>query len=133
MLPESETGSVLLVDDDAAVRRIIKTYLLRKGIPIIDVPSGDEAWKIVSSPHSRIQLLITDLMMPGMTGVGLASLVRASGHLFPIILITGYCQEPAGPCFDMEVMAKPLDLGVLLAKVKNLIHAAPVPESTQIC
>ena len=115
-----EAPCVLLVDDDPLVRRMIKTYLERRGVPILDAPSGDEAWQILSSQPSSIRLLITDLIMPGISGSELARKVRAAGYGFPIILISGYSGDVPEIGEDTDCMRKPLDLKVLAARITEL-------------
>ena len=127
-----ETASVLLVDDDSAVRRMIMTYLQRKGISTIDAPSGDAAWQIISRRPSQIQVLITDLIMPGMSGAELVRNVRRAGYFFPVIMITGYCYEPVGPTDTEECLQKPVDLPALVARVNELIAAQCVP-GVRVC
>ena len=120
---------VLLVDDDPAVRRMIKTYLERRGVVVVDAPSANEAWRILSGKSSSVQLLITDQMMPGISGEELIRNVRAAGFEFPIILMSGYSDESRELCDGVDCLRKPLDFKVLASRVSELIGmaAAPVP------
>jgi CheY-like chemotaxis protein len=116
--------SVLLVDDDSAVRALIKIYLQRDGIPVIDASSGEEAVEIFSRDASRISLVVTDVMMPGMSGRELAARVRHSQPDVPVLLISGYCDElPAEPD-GLRCLPKPLDFRQFLDEVSALATAS---------
>jgi two-component system cell cycle sensor histidine kinase/response regulator CckA len=118
----SGTGNVLLVDDDPAVRLMIKTYLRQQGISIIDTASGEEAWEIIAQEPSRIQLLVTDLLMPGMPGKELARRVREAGYGFPVLFLSGYVTDEDETYEGMDCLPKPLDLPTFVAKVTGLIE-----------
>ena len=123
-----EAPYVLLVDDDQAVRLMIKTYLERRGVPVRDAASGDEAWQILSSHPSSVRLLITDLLMPGISGAELVRSVRAAGYSFPIILMSGYSGDVPEIGEDVDCMRKPLDLKALVARICELTRM-----SVQLC
>ena len=80
---------VLLAEDDAVSRRVVKTFLARWGFEVVAVPDGDEAWRILQGPDAP-NLIILDWMMPGVGGVELCRRVREGGHPSPayIILLT---------------------------------------------
>jgi DNA-binding response OmpR family regulator len=112
--------SVLLVDDDSAIRTLIKIYLQRDGIPVVDAASGEEALGLFLRDVSRFSLLITDVIMPGMSGRDLAARLREHRPDFPVLLISGYCDElPAEPD-GLRCFQKPLDFNELLAEVAAL-------------
>src|SRR5690606_8004966 len=66
----SET--VLLVDDDEAVRQVLATQLSALGYTVVESPSGDDALQCLARSDCSVDLLLTDVMMPGMTGYELA-------------------------------------------------------------
>lgn len=119
----SESGIVLLVDDDPAVRRMIKSYLRRHGIQVMDIASGEEAWRVISAQPSRIDLLITDMLMPAMDGKELLQHIREAGYGFPILFISGYFPEDPETCAGIDCLRKPLDLTAFVTKVATLIES----------
>jgi CheY-like chemotaxis protein len=119
----SPNRSVLLVDDDSAVRTLIKVYLQRDGIPVIDASSGEEAVEIFARDASRISLVITDVIMPGMSGRELAARVRDSQPDVPVLLISGYCDELPAETDGLRCLPKPLDFKQLLQEVSALAGA----------
>jgi two-component system, OmpR family, response regulator len=117
----SEYGSVLLVDDDPAIRRTIKKYLQRNGIRAVDTGSAEEAWRIISAAPSQIELLITDLLMPGTSGRDLLQRVREAGYSFPVLVISGHFMEDGGCLAGAGCIRKPLDITAFLTRVAALI------------
>src|SRR6476620_11238738 len=110
----SAYGSVLLVDDDPAVRRMIKKYLTKNGIRAIDTGSAEEAWQMISAEPSHIDLLITDLLMPGTSGRDLVQRVREAGYSFPVLMISGHFPEDGGSLAGAACIRKPLDITAFL-------------------
>ena len=116
MRPERDPealDSVLVVDDDPAVSRVVQRMLTAKGYEVVAVNNGQEAidtiWK------RRFDLVLSDIQMPGMSGVDLLSIVRAYDLDVPVILMTGT------PTLQTAVEA--LRLGALQYLVK------PVPSA----
>jgi DNA-binding response OmpR family regulator len=119
----SRTGNVLLVDDDPAVRRMITTYLRRHGIQITDSASAEEAWRIIAAQPSQIDLLITDLLMPAVSGKDLVQRVREAGYGFPILFVSGYFMDGTDTCAGVDCLRKPLDLTAFVTRVEALIES----------
>ena len=117
----SAHGSVLLVDDDPGVRRTIKKYLEKNGIRTVDTGSAEEAWQVISSQPSHIELLVTDLLMPGTTGRDLVQRVREAGFSFPVLMISGHFSEDGGSLAGAACIRKPLDITAFLTRVAALI------------
>jgi PAS domain S-box-containing protein len=80
---------VLIVDDDAFVRTYLGRLLNLEGVEVIQVESGEEALKTLEGPGSGVDLMITDLWMPGMDGLALVDLVRQRRLTFPVMLVSG--------------------------------------------
>jgi len=96
--PASETErheTILLVDDDIALREVASEVLGKMGYTVLSAMNGEEALAIFREHQQEIDLMLTDVIMPGMGGVELARRVRASGAEIPIILATGYDREQA--------------------------------------
>jgi len=84
---------VLLVDDDVMVRRASKRMLQRAGYEVLEAEDGETALEIAKRPETRIDLLLTDLMMPGLSGRDVIARFRLIRAGTPIICVTGYAAE----------------------------------------
>lgn len=113
---------ILLADDDELVRAGTAEMLVHAGHEVIEAASGTAALAIFEA-DKRIELLITDNLMPGMTGPALILRVRRSAPNLPILLITGYASDGdiAG---NVGLLAKPFREAGLLAAVRNLLSDA---------
>ncbi len=96
-LPPSEQrsprrGSVLLVEDEESVRKFTRLTLEGNGYSVMDAPDGDTALRILDS-LPRVDLLVTDLTMPGIDGRELASQVRALQPAVGVVVMSGYVPD----------------------------------------
>jgi len=125
-LPKGKGETILFVEDDPAVQRIYTTMLRRLGYEVLVGSNGDEAMRIASE-HPEICLVLTDLVMPLMSGTELAEELR---HLLPnakIVLTSGYASEPGaqtGPIAGTTFLPKPLSRDILACKLRELIESA---------
>jgi CheY-like chemotaxis protein len=99
-------GRILVIDDDAGVRRFIVECLEMLGYQVSQAASGQEGVAILRSDEP--DLLIVDYAMPGMNGVEVVQMARERAPNLPIILATGYA--------DMDAVDKVIGLGALLRK-----------------
>jgi PAS domain S-box-containing protein len=83
-------GSILLVEDQEAVRGLISKVLAASGYHVIEAGSGSEALALQNSQVGAIDLLITDMVMPGMSGRELASRLKARRETLRVLFISGY-------------------------------------------
>lgn len=124
-LPQVASGQsggmkVLLVDDDDAVREVCATMLEEIGCTVVHVSSGQEALQALGS--STFTAMVTDVAMPGMSGVELACKTRESLPDLPILFASGYADlEMFGDQLNEEVvMKKPYRLAELAARLHAL-------------
>ncbi|MGV3757736.1 MAG: ATP-binding protein, partial [Verrucomicrobiota bacterium] len=88
---------ILLVEDEVAVRNLCRRLLERLGYTVLEAETGVAALEVWKNEKQRIQLLLTDMVMPeGMTGHELAEIVRLDNPKLPVILSTGYSPESLG-------------------------------------
>jgi DNA-binding response OmpR family regulator len=81
------TDQVLLVDDDKSTLGLFKVVLGRAGYSVITARTADEAWKIISDGRQRIDLVLTDVAMPGtFDGIELAERVRLGRSGLPVLI-----------------------------------------------
>jgi two-component system NtrC family sensor kinase len=87
-------GRVLLVDDNLEVMAVIRTMLVAMGLEVESTDRAATALNQLSTQPGRFNLVLTDIVMPGMNGVDLAREVRASYPALPVILMSGYYDAP---------------------------------------
>ncbi len=83
---------ILVVDDEEAVRELTLEILRRHGYRPLGVPSGSEA--LAALDEESFDLILSDVVMPGMTGVELLDELQARAHDIPVVLMTGGSPEP---------------------------------------
>jgi two-component system, cell cycle sensor histidine kinase and response regulator CckA len=114
-------GTVLIAEDEESVRMLVRTVLSGAGFRVIEAASGTEAARMVRAMEEPLDLLITDVVMPGMIGPDLVRLTRDRYPQTRILYITGYATHsavPPGFVGDDEVlMQKPFLPHELLARV----------------
>jgi len=86
-------GTVLVADDDDGTRAVVGRILQRAGYRVHLVPDGMQALRQLESDPSAFDLLVTDVVMPGLTGPQLASRVRAQQPTLPILFMSGYPED----------------------------------------
>jgi len=120
-------GTVLLVEDEDAVRVFGSPALRNKGYRVLEATDGEHALDVISEYGDPIDLIITDVMMPGMDGHTLVGLVRSELPDIKIILMSGYAEEaiPGGIADDGSIhfLPKPFSLMELAGKVKEVLTA----------
>jgi two-component system cell cycle sensor histidine kinase/response regulator CckA len=83
--------SILLVDDEETIRRLMKAVLAETGYRILQAASSDEALGVLETPGHGVQLVVTDIQMPpGMDGLSLVETVRRRYPNLPVLFISGY-------------------------------------------
>ena len=89
--PLSDRKRLLVVDDEAPILKLVTRILAIDNYEITSAESGDEAAQMVSRPdYPGVDLLVTDLMMPGMTGRDLAAIVRGKYPKSRVLYVTGF-------------------------------------------
>jgi signal transduction histidine kinase len=111
---------VLFVDDDFLIRLSTASLLEDLGHTVIKAASGAEALEILGRGQ-KIDVLITDYAMPGMTGVQLAEAVRVLLPRLPILLATGYADLPALADLDLPRLSKPYHQRELAQQIGSLL------------
>ena len=124
--PEALHGeTVLIVEDDPAVRLLVSAVLSELGYAFVEASDADGAVPILNSTQ-RIDLLISDVGLPGMNGRQLAEVGRQYRPGLKVLFITGYAEHAAvrGGFLDsgMQMITKPFTFDLLTAKVREMIN-----------
>jgi two-component system cell cycle sensor histidine kinase/response regulator CckA len=117
------TARILLVEDEDAVRTFSTRALTNKGYEVITAEHGEAGLSVFKEQIKPIDLLITDVMMPGMDGPTLAKEIRAVMPNLKIIFVSGYTEEKLKDTLGDRIffLAKPFTLKQLAAKVKDVL------------
>jgi signal transduction histidine kinase len=117
--------TVLIVEDDPAVRILVRTVLSDLGYAFVEAADADSAVPILDSAQ-RIDLMISDVGLPGMNGRQLAEIGRQYRPELKVLFITGYAEHAAvrGGFLDpgMQMITKPFTFDLLTAKVREMIR-----------
>jgi PAS domain S-box-containing protein len=119
------TEGVLLADDEETIRSLVGEVLTRSGYKVFAAPNGEEAIRLLAQHVGEIDLLLTDVVMPGMGGPDLA---RAAARLSPnlrVLYTSGYASEPDEAFEDPDVafIGKPFSPMELVSKVRDVLDA----------
>ena len=118
-------GVVVLVEDEAPVRRFAARALQNKGYEVLQAESAEEALELVRRHDGPIDLAITDVVMPGMDGPSLVAEVRKTRPELRVIFISGYAEEvfenTLEPGFAYSFLPKPFSLKELAGRVKQVL------------
>jgi DNA-binding NtrC family response regulator len=113
--------TLLIVDDDAPQRSLLDSFLKSQNFETIAVDSGEKALKVLS--ERPIDMMISDVRMPGISGLETLRRAREQHAVLPVLLVTGYAdvREAVGAMRDGAVnyLSKPIDLDELLASVQR--------------
>ena len=116
----NRSAVILFVDDDPLIAMSTTEMLEDLGHHVIGVSSGLHALDIIRSEQA-IDLMMTDHVMPGMTGVELAAATREVRPTLPILLATGYAELPEGAQLDLPRLAKPYHQDQLRDRLDQLL------------
>jgi two-component system OmpR family response regulator len=119
---------ILVVEDEPHLAFGIKFNLERKGYRVTSVGDGPAALEIVEDPTNPVDLVILDIMLPGMSGYAVCEAIRENQWNLPILILSARTlSEDRTRGFDVgadQYMMKPFELDELLSRVKNLLTKA---------
>ena len=122
-LSEACIRSILVVEDDEAMREFLVEAISRSGYAVQSVDNGTDALDRVSA--ERFDLLLTDIRMPGLDGLELARQARVNNPALGVLLVTAYAQDALGAT-DLDgtrtdVLSKPFNLNELIDRVATIL------------
>jgi two-component system, cell cycle sensor histidine kinase and response regulator CckA len=125
------TETVLLTEDEQDVREIAREFLESGGYRVIEAKDGAEAIQLAAESRGKIQLLVTDMVMPGMTGQELAVRLQAEYPGLCVVFMSGYSEHAvtqmakADP--SVRLLTKPFSRAAILRTVGEILHGVPEP------
>lgn len=123
---DPRTIRVLLAEDEAPVRRLVRLVLEREGYTVLDAEDGERAWKIAAGAKEPFDLLVTDVVMPRLGGTDLAARMMDRDPDILVLFMSGYTDDERlregrlgqGQLF----MPKPFTPSVLLRNIATLLE-----------
>jgi two-component system, cell cycle sensor histidine kinase and response regulator CckA len=123
--PPAPLATILVVEDEAGIRALVRKILRRQGYQVLEAANGQDALALCRDQGQRVELLITDVLMPQMGGRELVERLETQGHDMKVLYVSGYTDDtaiysgelPPGTAF----LQKPFTLGSLLDKVKEVL------------
>jgi two-component system, cell cycle sensor histidine kinase and response regulator CckA len=123
------TETILLVEDADALRKLAKSFLTDHGFNVITASSGEEALRVAEFHGRPIDLLVTDVVMPGMNGRALADRLLARQPKLKVLYISGYTDSFIAGHGVLEegtfLLHKPFTEEVLIRKVRDVLDGRP--------
>jgi len=122
--PQGEQPTVLVVDDEPAIVALVRTMLWRAGFTVLEATSPEEALRIAGS--AAVDVLLSDVMMPGMNGYELAAKVRSERPAVKVLFMSGYrdraIAESTGVTVDdASLVRKPFTQHTLVSRIGELL------------
>jgi two-component system, chemotaxis family, chemotaxis protein CheY len=125
----STKGKVLIIDDEADVREVLRLHLESANLNVIEAENGEEGMKLMKSGANLLQvgLILCDIRMPKVNGVEAIEYLKENAPSIPIIVVTGYPDSELAVSLlkkgVKDYLVKPLEKEKLLAKVKEALSS----------
>ncbi|HEY8716780.1 MAG TPA: PAS domain S-box protein [Candidatus Acidoferrum sp.] len=120
-------GTILLAEDELEVREVAREFLESGGYTVLEAHDGAEALKLAEAHAGAIDLLVTDMVMPGMTGKDLSVKIQEKRKGLQVIFMSGYSEyhavESAHSDPSLRLLSKPFSRAVILRAVRDVLAA----------
>ena len=117
---------MMIVDDDSDLRMILDDYFEKRGFNVISLRSGSDAVGMLSSGEEQFDIVLTDLVMPGVDGMDVLSAARGHNPLVHVVVMTGYSSLKTAiesiRCGAFDYLAKPFELVEIEIVVNRIIE-----------
>ncbi|MBR3697716.1 MAG: response regulator transcription factor [Clostridia bacterium] len=117
--------TILIVDDEARMRKLIKDFLIQKNFRVLEAEDGEKAIRIYNENRDKINLILLDVMMPKLDGWSVLRQIRQENKELPIVMLTARAEEQ-DELFGFELgvdeyISKPFSPKVLVARVEAIL------------
>ena len=123
---KGEGETILLVDDHHDMRQSSAEVLSELGYQVIEAVDGEQAVELFNANRERLDIIISDVVMPKMSGIEAVRHIRTLGGDLPVIFVSGYSEEKTGlvdgSVANSRLLAKPYDVGELSQLLRSLIN-----------
>lgn len=119
----STQNTVLIIDDEEAIREAVEDILSLYDVPVIAAANGEQGLVLFSTHKATIGLVLLDLTLPGLKGEAVYYHLREINPDIPIIISSGYRRQNLGPTLppDTPFLPKPYDLAKLMETVRRFL------------
>ena len=120
--------TILIVDDESRMRKLIKDFLIQKNFSILEAEDGEKALKVYEENKEKIDLILLDVMMPKLDGWSVLRNIRQENKKLPIVMLTARAEEQ-DELFGFELgvdeyITKPFSPKILVARVEAILKRA---------
>jgi two-component system cell cycle sensor histidine kinase/response regulator CckA len=134
--PAPGTETILFVEDEESVRELVSEYLRGRGYTILEAPDGVQALELAEKHPGKIHLLITDVVMPRVSGRELATRLTAARAGLKVLYISGYTDDSIFRHGVLEggmsFLQKPFNLKAIAQKVREVLDGVPEHASSSL-
>jgi DNA-binding response OmpR family regulator len=119
-------SKLLIVDDNKEILSTLKDFFIKKRYEVFSASDGLEGLKLLETEEQGFDLVITDLVMPNISGVGLIAIIKKKFPSLPVIAITGWGEHPEALATESQadkVLSKPFELSELDKAINELISS----------
>ena len=121
-------ATILVVDDESRMRKLIKDFLIQKNYNILEAEDGERALKVYEENKEKIDLILLDVMMPKLDGWSVLRNIRQENKKLPIVMLTARAEEQ-DELFGFELgvdeyISKPFSPKILVARVEAILKRA---------
>lgn len=120
-------GRVLLVEDEEMVRAVAERALARAGYEVTACPGGEEGLAAIAAAKAPFDIIVTDVMMPGMDGPAMVRAIRARHPAIPVLFMSGFAEDVLRRDIDIpevHFIAKPFSVAAIAEKVGAVLREA---------
>jgi len=117
---------LLIIDDNKEILAAITDFLIKKKYDVASASDGLDGLKLLEAEKQGFDLVITDLVMPNISGVGLISIIKKKFPDLPVIAMTGWGEHPEALATEAQanrVLEKPFDLFELETVIRELLSS----------
>jgi hypothetical protein len=127
---EGGTETVLVAEDEDAIRELARRLLERNGYRVLTASNGPEALDVAAAYDGTIDLLLSDVVMPQMSGSDLADHMRASRPNIRVLFMSGYSHAILGDrhAVTEHILEKPFSERELTARLRAVLDERPLPQ-----
>ena len=127
-----EDKTILIVDDESRIRKLVKDFLIKEGYSVLEAEDGEKALEIFEQNEEKIDLILLDVMMPKLDGWSVLRQIRQKSKV-PVIMLTARAEEQ-DELFGFELgvdeyVTKPFSPKLLMARIKAILNRTEKDES----
>lgn len=127
--------TILVVDDESRMRKLVKDFLIQKNYNILEAEDGEKALKVYNENKNKINLILLDVMMPKLDGWSVLRQIRQENKALPIVMLTARAEEQ-DELFGFELgvdeyITKPFSPKILVARVEAILKRT-IPDEKEM-